>query len=170
MANYLYNGVVLPALPEWDKTTYPYAVINCADGVYTLWIPLSPVFYCVNVDTSETLWDNALLLSLGDSYNTVWNGWDGLKYVYNADSGAWEYTGDRVSPFNAKIHNTSIGDDRLVWANYDVPVFDGSASGNPLTGDIYLAASDPVPVATLDRPDRLRKAIAYGLLLMRGTQ
>ena len=27
MANYLYNGVELPELPEWDKTTYPYAII-----------------------------------------------------------------------------------------------------------------------------------------------
>ena len=25
---YLYNGVVLPKLPEWDKETYPYAVIG----------------------------------------------------------------------------------------------------------------------------------------------
>lgn len=27
MANYLYNGVELPSLPDWDKETHPYAVI-----------------------------------------------------------------------------------------------------------------------------------------------
>lgn len=27
MSNYLYNGIELPALPEWDKETYPYSVI-----------------------------------------------------------------------------------------------------------------------------------------------
>ena len=24
---YSYNGTVWPALPEWDKTTYPYAIL-----------------------------------------------------------------------------------------------------------------------------------------------
>ena len=28
---YLYNGVRLPALPEWDKEKYPYAYITTAD-------------------------------------------------------------------------------------------------------------------------------------------
>lgn len=32
--NYLYNGVKLPALPEWDKETYPYAVIRTAGTDY----------------------------------------------------------------------------------------------------------------------------------------
>lgn len=27
---YLYNGVVLPKLPEWDRETYPYAMIRCS--------------------------------------------------------------------------------------------------------------------------------------------
>ena len=35
--NYLYNGVKLPKLPEWDKTVYPYAVISVnPSGVYEL--------------------------------------------------------------------------------------------------------------------------------------
>lgn len=28
MTKYLYNGIELPALPEYDKTAYPYAVIE----------------------------------------------------------------------------------------------------------------------------------------------
>jgi hypothetical protein len=33
---YLYNGIPLPALPEWDKEAYPYAVIvqNNSSGNY----------------------------------------------------------------------------------------------------------------------------------------
>lgn len=31
MANMLYNGVELPALPEWDKTKYPYAHFGARD-------------------------------------------------------------------------------------------------------------------------------------------
>jgi hypothetical protein len=33
---YSYNGVILPALPEWDREMYPYAVIGLLDGVYHL--------------------------------------------------------------------------------------------------------------------------------------
>ena len=33
---YLYNGVRLPKLPEWDKETYPYAYILDAESVYYL--------------------------------------------------------------------------------------------------------------------------------------
>lgn len=29
---YLYNGVILPALPEWDRETYPYLVIDYFSG------------------------------------------------------------------------------------------------------------------------------------------
>ncbi len=37
-AAYLYNGVKLPKLPEWDKETYPYAYItgNISSGAYYL--------------------------------------------------------------------------------------------------------------------------------------
>lgn len=35
MGNYLYNGVELPELPEWDKTAYPYAYIVDNTAVVT---------------------------------------------------------------------------------------------------------------------------------------
>lgn len=39
MAKYLYNGIELPTLPEWDKSIYPYAVIYSEDNVnYWLYI------------------------------------------------------------------------------------------------------------------------------------
>lgn len=38
---YLYNGVRLPKLPEYDKSVYPYAVIVYIDGMYCLWLMAS---------------------------------------------------------------------------------------------------------------------------------
>ena len=35
---YSYNGVVLPKLPEWDKTVYPYAVITKTSSGYALFV------------------------------------------------------------------------------------------------------------------------------------
>lgn len=32
MSKYLYNGVELPALPEWDRWAYPYALIAKEEG------------------------------------------------------------------------------------------------------------------------------------------
>lgn len=40
IVGYSYNGTVLPALPDWDKETYPYAAIvfNSNTGVYALYV------------------------------------------------------------------------------------------------------------------------------------
>ena len=38
--SYLYNGVELPALPEWDKTKYPYAVITQHLGGTQYWLKI----------------------------------------------------------------------------------------------------------------------------------
>ena len=48
MANYSYNGVILPQLPEWDKTSAPYAIIRrytATDGSahYHLYISHKPL-------------------------------------------------------------------------------------------------------------------------------
>lgn len=46
MANYYYNGVELPQLPEWDKTTYPYAFIyDYGNGNYSLIIDRQKITY-----------------------------------------------------------------------------------------------------------------------------
>lgn len=40
---YMYNGVQLPELPEWDKETYPYAFINGDDTYYMLHVTDKPL-------------------------------------------------------------------------------------------------------------------------------
>lgn len=42
MANYLYNGVELPALPEWDKETYPYALLKAYGEIIELIVSTVP--------------------------------------------------------------------------------------------------------------------------------
>ena len=36
--NFLYNGVKLPALPEWDKEKYPYAAMNLGANYGVLYL------------------------------------------------------------------------------------------------------------------------------------
>ena len=40
---YLYNGIRLPALPEWDKAKYPYAFIETTFGMYYLRVLANPL-------------------------------------------------------------------------------------------------------------------------------
>lgn len=42
MSNYLYNGVELPQLPEWNKTAYPYAMLLYDHGSYRLLLTKEP--------------------------------------------------------------------------------------------------------------------------------
>jgi hypothetical protein len=42
---YLYNGVQLPPLPEWDREMYPYAVLTNIVGSYSLELYYDNVLY-----------------------------------------------------------------------------------------------------------------------------
>ena len=46
--NYLYNGVELPALPEWDREAYPYAVMVYNGTQYRLVLKGTPFTVTVN--------------------------------------------------------------------------------------------------------------------------
>ena len=114
---FLYNGVKLPALPEWDKTVYPYAFIyivtlDGTTGVYTLVVSSSSVM-----------------------------GYDGNGIICTAANVGQRYTvsGEEWAAA-AGSDDFYIKRDNLiytVWANFDVLNSDGS---------VYVAASEPVPV------------------------
>ena len=118
MTKYLYNSIELPALPDYDKTAYPYAFI----GSY-----VSPL-------TNDTI--TLLVFTTTEPYTFVseitggiYTGVDDGSIRYNLKDGVW------VHAPNAMVNqNTEF--DHLIWANYNVLNLDGS---------IYLAASDPVP-------------------------
>lgn len=118
--NYLYNGVELPALPEWDKTAYPYAFITRVLG--------KPI---LQVSVERPYWDNSDMRFLYDSDG----GWAECK------NGLWEdfifmnpafYTSDEFRP---------------LWSNFDVLNEDGSvymAASEPIPVGASTFTPDPI--------------------------
>lgn len=64
---YLYNGVRLPKLPEWDKTKYPYAYIGTS-GMDTTY------YYLCFSDTLETARNISRIVGTGDENYTLADG------------------------------------------------------------------------------------------------
>lgn len=121
LIGYSYNGVVLPALPEWDKSKYPYAFIfpSVLFGIvsaidFRIYVSSKPIHYNGSyMESDETV-------SLG--YATVKTSdalWGELSYTENES-----------------FKLSTIGS-YITWANYDIQNSDGS---------VFLAASEPVPV------------------------
>lgn len=127
---YLYNGVRLPALPEWDRETYPYAVI--------VYFPSDK---------------NCKLCVFGEKgyYNPAYDSpgtavWEVIQFQ-NAITRITYYDYYDKDPPYFKLKSTSDSDivslvqtpgrEYLLWSNYDIPNEDGS---------LYFAASDPIPV------------------------
>jgi hypothetical protein len=127
VANYLYNGVEGPALPEWDKTTCPYAVICDTTGWggrrLQLVIAEKPL-YIVGGSTP-------LLFNVVD--NEVFCS---QSFFENEPANVWRDFDKAGGSYGAYWSNP-------VWANYDVEYCGNN--GEPL-GTIALYASDPVPV------------------------
>ena len=116
--NYLYNGVELPALPEWDKEKYPYAVIAEVYG-------FGKTYWGLFVMPVKLYWDSVL------AYPTVYSTCEG--YFAGCHDGVWE---------DLKFRDVLIreGDPiGFTWSNFDV--LDDN-------GELYQAATDPIPVGT----------------------
>ena len=136
---YLYNGVQLPALPEWDKETYPYAYI-CHTSIlgnykYTL-TPSQKMFVAHDPAYSEDDWS---LLSHGNyltatakETDTVWSSFE--EHIPNNVVGTVEVNGETV-PYSKRICN--YDSDYVFWSNH---------SFNGPNGAEWITASDPVPV------------------------
>lgn len=118
MSKWLYNGVELPGLPEWDTAAYPYAFIyivtlDGTTGVYTLVVSSSGT---MNYDDNGILCPAA---NVGQRYTV-----SGEEWAAAADSDDFYIMRDNLI--------------FTVWANFDVLYADGS---------VYVAASEPVAVA-----------------------
>ena len=125
---YLYNGVRLPTLPEWDKAKYPYAFIlkdNDSQTEFEL--------YCL---AAEATYGRASLYMGGEGADF---GSPKLRFGYT-DDGVWSGLHDATpNAILGGLYRT------IVWSNYDVYYGDMSSNGS-LTGSLYCAASDPIPV------------------------
>lgn len=124
MANYLYNGVQLPALPEWDKEAYPYAEMYAVSGA------LSAIMSVLKVTDRP-----ADCYALGDndygSYEPSYHvGTNYISYKIDKTSDTW------VVKASGQIEAATSGVNAN-WANYDLFYEDGT---------LYLAASEPIPV------------------------
>lgn len=131
----LYNGVMLPQLPEWDKTAYPYASI--------VRIPLDDITAYMLTLTSKP---QAISASYYVTCEEVFN-MD--CYMYLPESGYAEFKhasfffGDEVQmprlsiPAGELLYSMDAIDTTWAWSNHNVCLPNGS---------VFLAASDPVPV------------------------
>ena len=120
LVGYSYNGTILPALPEWDKETYPYASIAY----------ISPTSnYYINCTTAQTV-----ISSDGTAQIAV----EDLKtyeFKLSDDGLKWEYFTQNSYSANQTIISVMYVNDP--WTNYDILNADGT---------VYLAASEPIPV------------------------
>lgn len=133
MANYLYNGVELPALPEWDKTVYPYAVINTSEllakPVYTLYLCSTPLVMAYN----EEIGKNSIYLQ------------DVTRYIaYRVIGTAMEWSVVSNGAENPSIVIIYADENTMIWSNHDIINEDDI---------IYLAASNPIAVSVPPSPD-----------------
>jgi hypothetical protein len=127
MANYLYNGVVLPALPEWDKTVYPYAIIH-KRGTET-----APEY------TFAAFTKRVYPVSSGNVVTRDNSAFGRTYWEYDGESNEWvfayAYAESDSNYFRAKD---------VVWTNTDLySLYYGEEI-------LYLAASEPVPVTETD--------------------
>ena len=134
---YLYNGIRLPALPEWDRGVYPYAAINDYTNGYGKRYVTLYVFteqYTISADSDSYAHSNFMKPLCSFSYDSENDQWGELDN--------W----DDSHPNNSGVQ-CDVGD--VIWTNFDWTV----GWVNPYqtitkykVGDIVLAASDPVPV------------------------
>ena len=125
--NYLYNGVELPALPEWDKETYPYALID-----HYGWpggrMRAHLVFYSQPAETGYN--DD------GDRADWVRIIGPRIEYdlFYPEDTIPYDYdwVANSGNPLNGSANRGAI------WSNVDIYLDNGT---------LYIAASEPILVA-----------------------
>ena len=139
LIGYSYNGTVLPKLPEWDKTVYPYAAIYTYHGNSEA---QNPVYRVVMSDTPFEIGVYTILTS-GSKY-------DGLKwqsnYIAQWKTQTMDDWGTDGSGTNGMIFPLNSANDAVVWASHDVLYASDYSIDASLADTLYMAASEPVPV------------------------
>lgn len=154
MSRYKYNDLTLPALPEWDKETYPYALIFLqmygGESVYDTSPESGIVLIVANklgyLDdprgiTNEALETDTYVYTMGG------NDWDGftpdpIDYIRwtcpSLEEGWQEFDTGSRSQIDAGMK--SCYPDMLAWTN--TTLYDAD-------GNVVLEASDPIPICDL---------------------
>lgn len=142
--NYLYNGVELPELPEWDKETYPYCVIDKGfvqiEGEY-LFKPIlrvsSEEFY-IGGTSSDSITISLGVVGISRLVADSGNAWEELSFLEEAEY--W------------KSGNT------IFYANHDV--YYRSQEFGELYNTVCVAKSDPIPVSSFT-PDPISMTMGW---------
>lgn len=116
---FLYNGVRLPALPEWDRSVYPYAVISIRtnSAVYNLAFTKSPIMSNADGSLKIGMTGTPSGLDKGEFEN------------FKLSDGVW-----------VSGHQGGVTVSRAVWSNNDL-YYSADAGGG-----LFMAGSEPVPV------------------------
>lgn len=133
---YLYNGVRLPKLPEWDREKYPYAVILIYESYLTK--KYTAILYLMK--------DNNVRQAVDTGGGGIY-----FEYMYY-QVGDIQYKveykdGEVVTEWGEPtVLTDSLSFDvaKIKWANSDIVLALDTTSGE--AGTLYLATSDPVPV------------------------
>ena len=130
-----YSGVVLPALPEWDKTVYPYAVI---------------VEYKATILNKENRAFLYLLKDQSDRYLQE-GSIDTEDIYYHAGDMYYKATSATDEPYTEWTESGILSEDErlslenIKWTNE--PIYYQYDNHYGASGDLALAASEPIPVS-----------------------
>lgn len=127
LTGYAYNGIVLPALPEWDKETYPYASIFYNGTDYILYVTKDQI-------AQTWFFGHEVYTKLSSS------GFYCNEFICTGKS-QWSKTEETWYAFYGYDEDVT-----LIWADYDVMDHcdDRRGTVNEPLGT-YMYASSPVP-------------------------
>lgn len=139
-----YNGTILPGLPEWDKTAFPYAMIALTSGsatngyIYQLCVCSNP-FTMASSDLGDLPY-----LPNGGTYKFcgVYSGnvsEDMMNLMQNGYGYTPQFITDGWSEFSAAKSQTTPATLLMVpiWVNTDLAFPDGT---------VHIEASEPIPL------------------------
>lgn len=138
---YSYNGVILPKLPEWDRSVYPYYIVlpsisgSTFDPQTKTFLYLSTSKFSRKVFVRES--------SFFGEYNDYWfyaeTDGDAVYYTYQPSiETGWTRNEYRDTEFLAGETAFNYSNADVCLANFDVKNYDD--------GTVYLPAAEPVPV------------------------
>lgn len=152
-----YGGVELPNIESvWDKTKYPYAFVQCVSaddsmGTYMLTALSDGLIYDVTESGKQRLTNRTacqmcayLIVVTGSNFDEMLKQ-EGItreeaEALFGVTFDVWNVQQDNYE-LVAEQFNLYLSDyDELVWSSFDILNADGT---------IYLAASEPEPVATV---------------------
>lgn len=138
---YLYNGIRLPALPEWDREKYPYFIVLPYISGSTFNPQNMTMLYLSTSKFSRKVFVKESVLS--GEYNDYWfyaeTDGDAVYYTYQPSTETeWTRHEYRDTEFLAGELAFNYSNADVCLANFDVKNYDD--------GTVYLPAAEPIPV------------------------